>query len=64
MSQLFPRTAVGGVSLPRLIIGANWITGFSHRGPAADQAIRAQHALLFWSMMSTLCWVFLNTTPT
>lgn len=43
MSQLFPRTAVGGVSLPRLIIGANWITGFSHRGPAADQAIRAQH---------------------
>jgi hypothetical protein len=36
----FPRTTVGGVSMPRLIIGANWITGFSHRGPAADQKIK------------------------
>jgi len=36
----FPRTTVGGVSMPRLLIGANWITGFSHTSPAADQNIR------------------------
>lgn len=40
----FPRTIVGGVSLPRLLIGANWITGFSHRSRAADQAIRSSHS--------------------
>lgn len=40
---LFPRTMVGGVSLPRLLIGANWMTGFSHTGPAADRAIRARN---------------------
>lgn len=42
--SLFPRTTVGGVSLPRLLIGANWITGFSHRSHAADQAIRTAHS--------------------
>jgi hypothetical protein len=26
----FPRTTVGGVSLPRLIIGTNWFRGYSH----------------------------------
>lgn len=40
MKPLFPRTNVGGVSLPRLLIGANWITGFSHTSPAADKAIK------------------------
>ena len=40
----FPRTTVGGVSLPRLLIGANWISGFSHTGPAADQGIRARNS--------------------
>lgn len=40
----FPRTTVGGVSLPRLLIGANWISGFSHRSHAADQAIRTAHS--------------------
>lgn len=44
MANSFPRTTVGGVSLPRLLIGANWITGFSHRSPAADHAIRAAHS--------------------
>ena len=28
----FPRTMVGGVSMPRMIIGCNWISGFSHTG--------------------------------
>lgn len=42
-TQPFPRTTVGGVSLPRLLIGANWISGFSHTGPAADQGIKARN---------------------
>ena len=32
----FPRTMVGGVSLPRIIIGTNWLLGYSHTGHAAD----------------------------
>lgn len=45
MSQIiFPRTTVGGISLSRLIIGTNWIIGFSHTGPSADQMIRERFA--------------------
>ncbi len=40
MSDLFPRTTVGGVSLPRMIMGVNWLFGWSHTGPAADAGIR------------------------
>ncbi|NIM94073.1 MAG: hypothetical protein GTO18_10235 [Anaerolineales bacterium] len=36
----FPRTLVGGVSLPRLIIGANWFLGFSHTSDAKDKFIK------------------------
>ena len=36
----FPRTNVAGVSLSRMIIGTNWILGWSHRSPAADQQIK------------------------
>lgn len=36
----FPRTIVGGVSLSRMVIGTNWLLGFSHTGPAADQQIK------------------------
>lgn len=43
MSELFPRTNVGGVLMPRLIIGCNWISGFSHRSPAQDGAIKHRH---------------------
>ncbi len=32
----FPRTTVGGVSLPRMLIGSNWLLGYSHTGAAAD----------------------------
>jgi hypothetical protein len=35
----FPRTIVGGVSLSRMIIGTNWMTGYSHTTPAADRLI-------------------------
>lgn len=38
--QLFPRTDVAGVSLSRMIIGTNWMIGFSHRTPAQDHQIR------------------------
>jgi len=40
----FPRTTVAGVSLPRLLIGSNWIFGWSHTGHAADVYIKEQHA--------------------
>jgi hypothetical protein len=35
----FPRTIVGGVSLPRLIIGTNWFLGYSHTSKAKDKFI-------------------------
>jgi len=38
--KAFPRTEVGGVSLPRMLIGTNWIVGYSHTGHAADMDIR------------------------
>lgn len=44
MGDLFPRTMAGGVSLPRMIIGCNWISGWSHRGPAQDQMIQKRHS--------------------
>jgi hypothetical protein len=43
MSSQFPRTTVGGVSLPRMIIGSNWILGWSHTSPAADALIRSHN---------------------
>jgi hypothetical protein len=39
MSQ-FPRTVVGGVSLPRLIVGTNWFLGYSHASLAKDKFIK------------------------
>jgi len=39
----FPRTNVGGISLPRLIIGCNWISGFSHLSASGDTLIRQTH---------------------
>ncbi|MBN1876815.1 MAG: hypothetical protein JXA33_21505 [Anaerolineae bacterium] len=35
----FPRTMVGGVSLPRLLIGSNWFLGYSHTSQAKDRFI-------------------------
>ena len=37
----FPRTLVGGVSLPRLIVGTNWFLGYSHTSSAKDKFIQA-----------------------
>ena len=39
----FPRIEVGGVSLPRMLIGTNWLLGFSHTGHAADMLIRSRN---------------------
>jgi hypothetical protein len=36
----FPRTLVGGVSLPRLLIGTNWFLGYSHTSQAKSQFIK------------------------
>ena len=37
---LFPRTTVAGESLSRMIIGTNWVLGWSHTTPAADHQIK------------------------
>jgi len=37
----FPRTVVGGVSLSRLIIGSNWLLGYSHTSVAKDRFIKS-----------------------
>ena len=44
MNISFPRTTVAGVSLPRMVIGSNWIFGWSHTGHAADLFIKEQHS--------------------
>ena len=43
-NDLFPRTTVGGVSVSRMIIGTNWMLGWSHRSPAADKMIKDHHS--------------------
>lgn len=44
MNSQFPRTVVGGISLSRMIIGTNWLAGWSHRTPSADAMIKERHA--------------------
>ena len=44
MTNAFPRTTVGGVSLPRMLMGTNWILGFSHKTAAADKSILEKHS--------------------
>lgn len=36
----FPRTMVGGISMPRLIVGSNWFLGWSHTSLAKDRFIK------------------------
>lgn len=43
MNKAFPRTMVGGKSLSRMIIGSNWILGYSHTSPSADGMIKKMH---------------------
>ena len=56
--QQFPRTEVAGVSLPRMLIGSNWIRGHSHKSAAMDAWISERYAQkeAFWPVLET----FLN----
>jgi hypothetical protein len=38
--DIFPRTTVGDISLPRLLIGTNWFLGYSHTSQAKSQFIK------------------------
>ena len=42
-NKLFPRTTVAGISLSRMIIGTNWMLGWSHTSPAADHQIKSRY---------------------
>ena len=37
----FPRTMVGGVSMPRMIVGTNWFLGWSHQSGAKNNFIKS-----------------------
>ena len=43
MSKEFPRTTIEGVSLPRMLIGTNWLLGWSHTTASADAQIAARY---------------------
>ena len=43
MEKQFPRTEVGGKSVSRMIIGTNWMLGYSHRTPSADRSIKTRY---------------------
>jgi len=46
MNKTFPRVDVAGHSLSRMIIGTNWLAGWSHRSPAQDRMIKSTHSTL------------------
>ncbi len=37
----FPTTQIEGVELSRLVIGSNWLMGYSHQSAAKDRWIRS-----------------------
>lgn len=43
MEKQFPRTQVEGVSLSRMLIGTNWLLGWSHTSVSADEMIKARY---------------------
>ena len=43
MQTQFPRTKIENLSVSRLVIGTNWMLGFSHQGPAADRLIEERN---------------------
>jgi len=58
MKTMFPRTNVGGVSLSRMLIGTNWILGYSHTSSAADNLIRNRNGKA--DTIADILQVFLN----
>lgn len=43
MTKQFPRTTVGGVSVSRMIMGINWLLGWSHTSVSADEMIKRRY---------------------
>lgn len=43
MSKAFQRVDIAGISTSRLLIGTNWLLGYSHTGCAADAMIRDRY---------------------
>jgi len=43
MPQQFPRTEVAGLSLPRMLIGTNWLLGWSHKSVSLDNMITSRY---------------------
>ena len=43
INKSFPRTEVAGISLPRMLIGTNWILGWSHKTVSADELIKKRN---------------------
>ncbi len=43
MSQTFPRTKVENISLPRMLMGTNWMLGWSHTTASADRMICSRY---------------------
>lgn len=43
MEKQFPRTTVGGVSLSRILMGSNWLLGYSHTSVSADEMIKRRY---------------------
>ncbi|HOJ31417.1 MAG TPA: hypothetical protein PK165_07755 [bacterium] len=54
----FPRTNIGGISVSRLVIGTNWLLGFSHTSKAKDNFIRENIGIR--KKMADIFEVFLN----
>ncbi|MDL2234197.1 hypothetical protein LJC63_11560 [Ruminococcaceae bacterium OttesenSCG-928-L11] len=44
MAKQFPRTEVAGVSLPRMLIGTNWLLGYSHKTTSMDAFIKDRYS--------------------
>ncbi|MBR6220202.1 MAG: hypothetical protein IKQ80_06555 [Clostridia bacterium] len=44
MTNPFPRTQVENISLPRMLMGTNWMLGWSHTTPSADHMIQRRFA--------------------
>lgn len=45
MKDLFPRTVIDNrLSVSRMIIGTNWMAGYSHKSASADNMIKSMHS--------------------
>ena len=42
--KAFPRTKVENIPLPRMLMGSNWVLGYSHTSPSADDMIRRRYS--------------------